>query len=148
MHRTFAMLLLSLGLLAPDAAAAARWHEQYGTALRTAKRLGRPLLVVIDSSSTPESRIEPARFRANDKAQESLLSPYVLCHIDVTTDYGKLVAKAFRATQFPHTAIIDRTGSVILHRKRGAFTPAEWATTLAKFRTGERVRKQAAVCYT
>jgi hypothetical protein len=81
---------------------------------------------------------------AVDGEQAALLGSYELCHVDVSTEYGKRVAQAFKATQFPHTAIIDRTGAVVLYKKPGAIAESEWSATLAKYQTGERPVSQTA----
>ena len=67
-----------------------------------------------------------------------LLSPYRLCHVDVTTDYGQKVAKAFKAKEFPHVAIIDKTGSVVIFRKTGQIKQDEWKKILTENKSGER----------
>ena len=67
-----------------------------------------------------------------------LLRPYNLCHVDVSTDYGKKVAEAFKAEDFPYTAIIDKTGSVIIFAKAGKMANEEWQGVLKKFREGDR----------
>ena len=79
------------------------------------------LLVVLDKPNSKEARIEPALL-SEDKAtsdNSKLLKPYRLCHVDVTTEYGQKVAKAFNAKEFPHVAIIDKTGSMVIFNKTG-----------------------------
>jgi len=61
-----------------------------------------------------------------------------LCHVDVTTDYGQKVAKAFNAKEFPHVAIIDKTGSMVIYKKTGQIDSAEWQKILTSHKTGER----------
>jgi hypothetical protein len=72
------------------------------------------------------------------------LQPYTLCHVDVTTDYGKKVASAFRATSFPHVAIIDKTGSTVIYRSTGPIDAADWQQVLTHHKNGERIKPQAA----
>jgi hypothetical protein len=59
----------------------------------------------------------------------------------VTTEYGKRVAEAFRAEEFPFAAIIDKTGSVVLHKTAGKMSDEKWQTTLTTYKTGERKTK-------
>jgi hypothetical protein len=116
----------------PDAP---QWHTDYGVALAATKRAERPLLVVIDEPNRPDHRIEQVSARL-ERAQAELLAAYELCHIDATTQYGRQVAESFKVREYPHTAIIDRTGSVILHQQSGQFTAQRWAATLATFKSG------------
>ena len=118
------------------------WTSDYGKALQATRADDRPLLVVLDVPADPESRIEPALLCHEQTQTETdhveLLRPYQLCHVDVTTDYGKKVARAFGAKAFPHTAIIDKTGSVIIYAKSGKLADNEWKTTLTSHKTGDR----------
>jgi hypothetical protein len=155
MNGFLASLVLSTSMLAatPEAQPvssipqAAGWHTDYGEALTATKTSGYPLLIVLNDPNKVETQISPARFRKED-TQAALLKPYVLCQVDVTTEYGKQVAAAFKAQKFPHTAIIDKTGSQIIFRKTGRFVTDDWVTTLVDYKKGVAVVKQAAVCFT
>ncbi len=114
-----------------------QWRADYGQALAATRSDQRPLLVVLDIPSKPESAIDQSLLTAEGD-QAALLESYELCHVDVSTEYGQRVAKAFGATQFPHTAIIDRTGAVVIFKKPGKIAGSEWSTTLARYKTGER----------
>jgi hypothetical protein len=114
-----------------------QWQSDYGKALAATRSVQRPLLVVLDIPSNPQARINGSLLSAEGQ-QAKLLESYELCHVDVSTEYGQRVAKAFRATQFPHTAIIDRKGAVVLFKKPGQMAESEWSATLAKYQTGER----------
>ena len=74
---------------------------------------------MLDIPVESASRASTTSLLAAEGEQAKLLGAYELCHVDVSTEYGKQVAKAFGATQFPHTAIIDRTGAVVLFKKPG-----------------------------
>ena len=148
MHGIVAVWTVAAGLLGqtPDTP---RWHTDYGAALAATKQSQRPLLVVIDDPSKPDHRIEQIS-RGDDRTGAELLAAYELCHIDDTTRYGKQVAAAFKVREYPHTAIIDRTGSVILHQETGRFTTDRWVATLATYRSGvyravERVERAETV---
>jgi hypothetical protein len=71
----------------------------------------------------------------------------VLCRVDVTTDYGKRVADAFKVKQCPFTAIIDKTGQKIIYRKSGQLDDSEWVTALDTHKRGES-RTASSDCYT
>jgi hypothetical protein len=58
--------------------------------------------------------------------------------VDVTTDYGRKVAKAFGVSALPHTAIIDKTGSVILYQQSGELPEEQWNGAIQRHRTGIR----------
>jgi hypothetical protein len=119
---------------------APQWEHSYGIAL-VATRAGQdPLLVVLDNPNDNDARIEPAMLSEDDPNGDNskLLAAYHLCHVDVTTKYGKKVATAFHATTFPFVAIIDKTGSVIIFKKAGQIELEEWKQTLIDHRTGER----------
>lgn len=123
--------------------AKADWQADYGKALAATRSDQRPLLVVLDIPSNPQASLDNGLL-AVDGDQAKLLEAYELCHVDVSTEYGKRVAKAFGATQFPQTTIIDRTGAVVIFKKPGAMAPTEWSSTLAKFQAGERPVSQTA----
>jgi hypothetical protein len=130
---------LAVGLLAASPQAP-QWEASYGKALNATKESDQPLLVVLDKPNSENARIEPALLSEGtlDGDSVSQLSKYQLCHIDVTSEYGKEVAKAFRATTFPHVAIIDKTGSVILARKTGNINATEWQNLLSRHENGVR----------
>src|SRR6185295_15487382 len=86
------------------------WQADYGKALEATRSDQRPLLVVLDIPSNPQASLADGLL-STEGDQAKLLASYELCHVDVSTEYGKRVAQAFKATQFPHTTIIDRTGA-------------------------------------
>src|SRR4029079_3755427 len=132
---------LAIGLVTA-APKAPQWETSYGKALEETRAGQDPLLVVLDKPNSKEARIEPALL-SEDKAtseKSKLLKPYRLCHVDVTTEYGQKVAKAFNAKEFPHVAIIDKTGSMVIFKKTGQIDSPEWEKILTnKFnKSGER----------
>jgi hypothetical protein len=130
---------MAVGLLAA-VPAAPQWESDYGKALKATRAGDRPLLVVLDQPKEPQNPVKPVAFteEAAISREAELLAPYHLCHVDVSTEYGKQVAKAFGATSFPYTAIIDRTGSVIIFAKTGKIEVKEWEDTLLSYREGDR----------
>jgi hypothetical protein len=117
-----------------------QWDSSYGKALEATRAGQDPLLVVLDKPTSEEARIEPALLSEDDASGDNskLLSPYRLCHVDVSTDYGQKVAKAFHAKDFPHVAIIDKTGSVVIFKKTGQIKQDEWQKILTSYKSGER----------
>jgi hypothetical protein len=130
---------LAIGFLAASPQAP-QWKASYGKALQATRQNDQPLLVVLDKPDSETARIEPDLLSEGSSASESAnqLKKYQLCHVDVTSEYGKKVAEAFHVTSFPHVAIIDKTGSVILARKTGKFDAAAWQKLLSKHENGER----------
>jgi hypothetical protein len=112
-----------------------QWQADYGKALAATRSDHRPLLVVLDNPTEPQAHLDDALLKAEGE-QGELLGAYQLCRVDATTEYGKKVAKAFGASQLPHTAIIDRTGSVVLYRQPGQIAANDWSATLAKYQSG------------
>ena len=113
------------------------WQADYGKALAATRSDQRPLLVVLDIPANPQQSLS-TELLATEGDQAKVLGAYELCHVDASTEYGQKVAEAFGATQFPHTAIIDRKGEVVLFKKAGQVQESEWNTALVKFQNGER----------
>jgi len=111
------------------------WQADYGKALAATKSDQRPLLVVLDNPADPAATFD-AKLLAADGQQAELLKSYRLCRVDVSTEYGQKVAEAFGAKQFPHTAIIDKTGASVLFKQSGQIAGDQWQSTLTKFEKG------------
>ena len=112
-----------------------KWQADYGKALAATRSDQRPLLVVLDNPADPKAALQPELLSAEGASGE-LLKSYRVCRVDVTTEYGQKVAQAFGASQFPHTAIIDKTGSTVLFKKPGQIDGDQWQSTLAKYEKG------------
>lgn len=123
---------------------AVQWQSDYGKALEASRNESRPLLIVLDIPSDPQADAEVDQLAAQG---DQLLAAYECCHVDVTTEYGKKVADAFKAQTFPFAAIIDKTGSVVLCKKTGKVSGDEWQATLAKYQSGERAQAARTVFY-
>jgi len=143
MQSRFAVVssLVAFSLVTPMVASAASketpaiaWQADYGKALEETRDEARPLLVVLDNPADKAQRLD-ARLLSQGPGAFPLDS-YELCRIDVSTEYGKRVAEVFHATEFPHTAIIDRTGSMILRRVDGNVSNEQWKETLARYEAG------------
>ncbi len=122
------------------------WQADYGKALAATRADSRPLLVVLEVPSDPKTTVEGEQLKT-DGEQAKLLASYQLCRVDASTEYGQKVAKAFKAKQFPFTAIIDKTGSIVLHKQQGQLTDAEWSKTLSAYKSGERAAYQYTSAY-
>jgi hypothetical protein len=122
------------------------WQTSYGKALEATKSTASPLLVVLDKPNSDKDRVAPELLGKTSVSgtPSQLLKPYTLCHVDVTTEYGKKVASAFRATSFPHVAIIDKTGSTVIYRTTGPIDADHWQQVLTRHKNGERTTAQAA----
>lgn len=137
-------LVLSSTVAAPVATPiTVEWQADYGKALAATRADDRPLLIVLDAPKTAagEKQLDTAG------EQAKLLAAYQLCRVDVSTEYGKRVAKVFKADKFPFTAIIDKTGSVVLTKKQGTLTDTEWVKTLSTYKLGVRAVQIHATAY-
>jgi hypothetical protein len=119
----------------------ATWQADYGKALAATRSDQRPLLVVLDNPADPQAAFD-AKLLAAEGEQGQALQSYRVCRVDVSTEYGQQVAQAFNATQFPHTAIIDKTGSTVLFKKPGRIDGQEWQSTLVKYQKGVAPQQQ------
>lgn len=134
MHTTAAVLMLAFGAMAADAQ---EWTSDYGAALKVARAENRPLLIVIEDAGQPAVRAEQVKQVAAG-AGDALLAPYVLCRVDVGTEYGRKVAASFRATRTPHVVITDRGARRQIFQRSGRMASSEWRATLTTYRTGRR----------
>jgi hypothetical protein len=132
---------LAVGLLAATPEPP-QWESDYGKALSATRAGNSPLLVVLDEPKSEEARIEPALLGQTTVLgkESNLLKPYRLCHVDVSTKYGQKVAKAFGASRFPHVAIIDKSGALVIFKRSGNLNAAEWEQALTEHKNGERPR--------
>lgn len=130
------MMAVAASALTAGQQTAPQWHDDYGQALAETKQEAQPLLVVLDDPSNEAKRLDPALLSAETGGLS--LGSYALCRVDVTTDYGKKVAEGFKVTEFPHVAIIDKSGSVILRRIKGDVSLAEWKSVLNRHQNGVR----------
>ena len=126
-----AIALMSFGISGDSA----EWQSDYGKALAASQADSRPLLIVFDDPSDPAAAASEDQLIAKGE-QKQLLGAYERCHVDVSTEYGKRVADAFKATEFPFAAIIDKTGSVVLCKKTGKVSDKEWQATLSTYQSG------------
>ncbi len=135
---------LAVGLLATTPQTP-QWEASYGKALQATRNGNQPLLIVLDKPNSEDARVEPALLSEGSISGQPVesLKPYQLCHVDVTSEYGKKVADVFRAKSFPHVAIIDKTGSVIIHRQTGKLDAAGWEKMLNQYKDGQRVSSKA-----
>jgi hypothetical protein len=132
-----ASLALSALLAAPQQP---QWETSYGKALEASRAADEPLLIVLDKPSSDDARLAPELLSEGkiEGAESALLKSYQLCHVDVTTDYGKKVAKAFQAKDFPHVAIIDKTGKTVIFSKTGDIKTDEWQRILTRHKSGDK----------
>jgi hypothetical protein len=139
-------MVASLAFLMCGVAAAADdgWLADYGQALKAAQAARSPLLVVLHNpddrshQATGGGQVAPASAQMQRAPSPDPRRNYVLCAIDVATPYGQQMAKAFKATRFPHNVIIDRTASVQIYKKTGKLTAAQWVAALDAHRDGRR----------
>ena len=132
------MAAMATANLAVTATSELEWSNHYANAKVQAASEHRPLLVVLEDSANPQGRFDERSLASRD-SQVELLQHYRLCRMDVTTDYGKRVASAFGAKQFPFTAITDKSAQYITFQVNGAMSAEQWEQTLASRREGNVV---------
>lgn len=142
MIQSLALAAVATQMLATAAVQSPRWEADYGKALATTRATdAQPLLVVLENPASEAERIAPSLLTPaseNELAGTPALDAYRVCRIDVTSEYGKKVAEVFKAEKFPFTAIIDRTGTVILHEQAGPVDAQAWGDQLARYQDGNR----------
>lgn len=118
------------------------WLSDYGKALSlTRESQNKPLLVVLDVPGDQDRCLKPIKMVQEDESQREVLAQYTCCRIDVSGEYGQKCAKAFGASSFPHTAIIDKTGAVLLYQQSGQVDSSQWLQVLSRYQDGERFRQ-------
>lgn len=135
-----ATAMMAIGVLA-SAPESAEWQSDYGDALAATRAAdNQPLLVVLDEPQAEETSIEPVLGEGDSKiVDKKLLKHFRLCRIDASTSYGRKIAGVFKAKRFPHVAIIDKSGKVILFKNSGKITSTEFTNALKSNQDGERV---------
>ena len=129
---SFGALLLVLSVAGQ---ADAEWLTNYAQALKQSTNENKPLLVVLDKPNEPLQRIEQISLKA-DKKQSELLKNYVPVRIDVTSEKGKKLATAFKATSFPYTVVTAKTSRRIIYRNTGTYSKDAWNTMLTAYKSG------------
>jgi hypothetical protein len=149
----FYLFCCFVGFLAATAAAAEPWLENYAVAYRTAQQEGKPLLLVLEKPVDLQHQLRQVSDFSRP-VDSSLLGPYTLCRIDVTTEEGQWLAKMFGATRFPYVVITDKRAARILYRKAGKVSDQDWAVMLISYREGKRpvvhlpASRSSRICYT
>ncbi len=115
------------------AAEGQKWHSDYGLALKAAQVSGKPLLILVQE---PAQVTPVSTNRAEQKQITQLLANYELCRIDASSKYGQDVAKAFRASALPFTAIISKDVKQQLYRHGGALETGELISVLTQYQAG------------
>ena len=130
------------------------WWTDYGSAYRLAEKERKPLLVVFEKSDALGQPPQTVR-DLNQNPASSLLNPYVLCRIDVSTEIGRDLARQFAAPGVPSVVITDKRLNRVIYRRHGPLSNLDWAVMLVSYRTGERPAdrspqpaEQRTVCYT
>jgi hypothetical protein len=132
------MAAMATANLAVTATSDLEWSDHYANAKVQAAAEHRPLLVVLENSANPQGRFDEQNLASGDK-QVELLHHYRLCRMDVTTEYGKRVASAFGAKQFPFTAITDKSARYITFQTNGGMSAERWEQTLTSRKDGNLV---------
>ena len=128
---TLLTVSLSTGFLAHSPESKLRWNDDYGNAKQAAQSSERPMVVVLENPENTGQRLDTDKL--SDVNRDRLKSKkYELCRVNVNTAYGKLVAEAFGAKQFPYTAVTDDESKRIVFRKAGQMSQLDWTHALAR----------------
>ncbi|MBI1901717.1 MAG: thioredoxin family protein [Planctomycetia bacterium] len=131
----FVLVALVGTMQLPHANEGQKWHADYGEALKAAEAAKKPLLIVMHDPSAKAAPVSQVS-RTDDPRLGELLSHYELCQIDVNSNYGQAVAKAFETNEVPFTVIIDRSAKKQMYRHAGGLDNGQWTTVLARYQTG------------
>ena len=121
---------------------APQWEDSYGKALEATRAGQDPLLVVLDKPDSKEARVEPALLSEDNASSDNFEAAEPVSAVPCRCFDGirsKGCQAAFKAKEFPHVAIIDKTGSVVIFRKTGQIKDDEWKEILTKNKSGERI---------
>jgi hypothetical protein len=124
--------VVAMGALLGNAPVEKNWNKNYSAALEAARTAQRPLLVLIEDASQ-ESGQQASLCTSESAEIGDLLAVYEVCRVDVNTQYGAKVAAAYRATQFPYTAISDSGCEQIVFRGAGQYSETTWQTMLGEY---------------
>lgn len=129
MHTICLSVMAAASLAVTTTASALEWSDHYANARASAAQHQRPLLVVLENSAEPAQSFNAAELTTSED-QVELLKNFELCRMDVNSEYGKVVAKAFGVNTFPFTAITDKSAQYIRYKKSGAIAADQWKQTL------------------
>ena len=123
-------VLFSTGFLANSPQLELRWNNDYRNAKQAAQSSERPMVVVLENLENTGQQLDTDKL--GDVNRDRLRSKqFELCRVNVNTAYGKLVAEAFGAKQFPYTAVTDEKSKWIVFRKAGPMSQLDWSDALA-----------------
>jgi len=144
------LLLAVLGVFTTTSVQASDWYSDYHVAKDASIAAGTRLLVVLEDPTKPQHSIEQVSTMTSSVELE-LLKPFTTCRIDVSTEKGKDLAGKFGATEYPYTAVIEKTGKWIVYSNQGRFTNSEWVSMLveqSQERSSTRTASSGANCFT
>lgn len=128
-------LLIIMSFFAARTEAANRtelnWRKHYDLAKNVAQKKAHPLVVVLENPKLNSEKIDETKL-CEKKRKQLTKDQFELVRVDVNTDYGKRVAAAFGAKQFPYTAVTNDRSTRIVFRKSGQMSEQDWTLALAK----------------
>lgn len=126
----FACMATSVAMAAPGGKVL-NWGKNYGTSKKAAQAAKRPMLLVMENPTDKAKTLDDSKLR--DQQREILAKDkFELVRVNVNTEYGKRVAAAFGAKQFPYTVVTDDASKHIVFRKPGAMSERDWTLALGK----------------
>lgn len=121
--------------------------DNYTEAYRTAERMHRPLLVILnpgkDSHRQPISLADVTATEENRK----LVTNYVISVIDADSEHGKTCCKLFDADELPNVVVIDKQQKYQIYNTSNTLAPQVWTAVLRKYKDGEAPAPAQPVVY-
>ena len=124
----FAILILAVTTTGfnKEVDAQLQWKNHIGSQTRSAVTEKRPLIVVIEDSA----KESVGDHNLAGKSKDVLSKQFELVKVDVRTNYGRRVAKAFGAKELPFTVVTNGDSGDIVFRKSGQMTDQDWDVAL------------------
>jgi hypothetical protein len=120
------------------------WSADYDTARQAGKAEKKPLAVFLGSGENGYDKV--CRDGALSKeAQEALQNSYVCLYVDMSTEAGRGLAKAFEITKPAGLVISNRAGTKQVYHHDGALAAADLKRTLTRSANPTQVVRAAPV---
>ncbi|MCA1964913.1 MAG: thioredoxin family protein [Prosthecobacter sp.] len=106
-----------------------KFNTSFGEALSSAKKEGKPVIVVFSASWCPPCQAMKKNVYPSAEVKQ-LHDKFVWVYLDVDDDANSKVAQKFKVQGIPHVQFLDKNGSALTSQV-GGVSPAEFAKLLA-----------------
>lgn len=132
MFATVLTLMVFVG--ADDSSNFGAWHLDYATALQEVEHQDKPLFIVFDRVESDAGRMVASDQFMNEHVERALAADYIRLFVDVESEWGKILAEQFGATEFPRLVVIDRSRNWQVYRRSGSHSANEVLSILDRYR--------------